>query len=433
MPGSFLGGDGLSFDENMLDLRMQDPDGFVQAVDRRCRFRRRQLRTKGDFKRQQYVLRPQMHGECSHQSRNVGVGRDKPVDAGARSRIDAFADEQPLAFVGEKHRHQRENDADDDGGDAVEHRHMKGMPEEDAEEGNDQPKHGRRVLEEHGERCRILALPDRGEVAEIALALAELTKRNPPGAALEDHRQGQDDIVDRWIARRRRLLDVHDPFIKRNTAAHGEDQNRDNERPEIKLLAAAKRMLVIGRQSALPPNDEHPFGRGKELYFWTLVVAILIFAVGGGISLYEGIVHIQEPAPSSNPTINYVVLTLAMIFEGGAWWIAFREFRKSKGDLGYFAAVRESKDPTTFTVLFEDTAAMLGLIVAFLGVFFGHALHMPVLDGVASVVIGVILALVAVFLAYESKGLLIGEGVDARTRASINRLVASDPDITTLV
>jgi len=162
----------------------------------------------------------------------------------------------------------------------------------------------------------------------------------------------------------------------------------------------------------------------------------LIFAVCGGISIYEGIKHIQEPAPSpadNNPIINYVVLALAFVFEGAAWWVALREFQKSKGDLGYFAAIRASKDPTTFTVLFEDTAAMLGLIVAFLGVFLGHAFDLPVLDGVASVVIGVILGLVAVFLAYESKGLLIGEGVDARTRDSIKKLVDADPDITHLV
>jgi cation diffusion facilitator family transporter len=193
-------------------------------------------------------------------------------------------------------------------------------------------------------------------------------------------------------------------------------------------------LLLWGiRQSTLPADDNHPFGRGKELYFWTLVVAILIFAVGGGVSMYEGIVHIQEPSPTSDPTVNYVVLALAFVFEGAAWWVALREFRKTKGDLGYLAAVRESKDPTTFTVLFEDTAAMLGLIVAALGIFLGHTLNLPVFDGIASVIIGVILALVAVFLAYESKGLLIGEGVDERTRASINKLVADDPDITHLV
>lgn len=193
-------------------------------------------------------------------------------------------------------------------------------------------------------------------------------------------------------------------------------------------------LLLWGiRQAALPPDDQHPFGRGKELYFWTLIVAVLIFALGGGISIYEGIVHMRDPHPVANPVVNYVVLGLAFAFEGAAWLVAFREFDKLRGRRGYLQAVRESKDPTTFTVLFEDSAAMLGLIVAFLGVALGHALGMPVLDGTASVVIGVILCGVAVFLAYESKGLLIGEGVDAETRASIARFVQADPDVDRLV
>ena len=193
-------------------------------------------------------------------------------------------------------------------------------------------------------------------------------------------------------------------------------------------------LLLWGiRQSKKPADDNHPFGCGKELYFWTLVVAILIFAVGGGISVYEGIVHIRHPSPISNPTVNYIVLGLSMLFEGGSAWVGFREFRKSKGDLGYLQAVRESKDPTTFTVLFEDLAAMVGLVIAFFGVLLAHTLQMPVLDGSASILIGVLLGLVAVFLAYESKGLLIGESVAPKTRASINKLVEADPDITRLV
>jgi cation diffusion facilitator family transporter len=193
-------------------------------------------------------------------------------------------------------------------------------------------------------------------------------------------------------------------------------------------------LLLWGlRQAAKPPDDRHPFGRGKELYFWTLIVAVLIFGIGGGISIYEGAKHIQHPEAISNPTVNYIVLGLAMIFEGFAWWIAFREFRKAKGSLGYFRAVRESKDPTTFTVLFEDTAAMLGLVVAFVGVYFGHTYQLPWLDGLASVVIGVILCGVASFLAYESKGLLIGEGIDSETKASITKFVEDDPDVDRLV
>jgi cation diffusion facilitator family transporter len=193
-------------------------------------------------------------------------------------------------------------------------------------------------------------------------------------------------------------------------------------------------LLLWGiRQAAKPPDEQHPFGRGKELYFWTLIVAVLIFGIGGGISIYEGAKHIQHPEPISNPLINYIVLALAMVFEGFAWWVAFREFRKVKGSLGYLRAIRESKDPTTFTVLFEDTAAMLGLVVAFVGVFLGHTFHLPWLDGLASVVIGVILCGVASFLAFESKGLLIGEGIDRQTKADIERFVVADPDVDKLV
>ncbi|MCI0461665.1 MAG: cation diffusion facilitator family transporter [Gemmataceae bacterium] len=193
-------------------------------------------------------------------------------------------------------------------------------------------------------------------------------------------------------------------------------------------------LLLWGiRQSAKPPDDQHPFGRGKELYFWTLIVAVLIFALGGGISIYEGILHVANPVPMAHPAVNYVVLGLAFLFEGSAWWVALREFRKVQGPLGYLQAVRESKDPTTFTILFEDSAALLGLVAAFLGIFLGYALGNPQLDGVASIVIGILLCGVAILLAYESKGLLVGEGVDARTRASITTFVEADPDVTRLV
>jgi len=194
-------------------------------------------------------------------------------------------------------------------------------------------------------------------------------------------------------------------------------------------------LLLWGiRQSTKPADEKHPFGHGKELYFWTLIVAILIFAVGGGISIYEGIVHLQHPVTIANPTFNYVVLGLAMLFEGWAWSVAFREFyRRKRAEHGYIEAVRASKDPATFTVLFEDSAAMLGLIVAFIGVFLGHALEQPLLDGAASVVIGLILAGVAVFLAYESKGLLVGEAVDSATRASIRKLAEDDSEVRRLV
>ena len=169
-------------------------------------------------------------------------------------------------------------------------------------------------------------------------------------------------------------------------------------------------LILYGLKRAGKPADEaHPFGYGMELYFWTFVVAILIFGVGAGVSIVEGIDKIRHPHVIGNAYINYIVLGAAMAFEGVAWWIAFKEFRSRKGPLGYLEAVRRSKDAAVFTVLFEDSAAMLGLMVAMVGIALSQYLEMPVLDGVASVIIGVILAVVAMFLAYECKGLLVGE------------------------
>jgi len=169
-------------------------------------------------------------------------------------------------------------------------------------------------------------------------------------------------------------------------------------------------LILYGLKKAKKPADEtHPFGYGMELYFWTFVVAILIFAVGAGVSLYEGIQKIIHPHPIGNAYINYIVLGAAMVFEAFAWFFAFKEFKSRKGHLSYVSAIRQSKDPALFTVLFEDTAAMLGLIIAFIGIALGQYFGMPVMDGVASVAIGVILAVVAAMLAYECKGLLVGE------------------------
>jgi cation diffusion facilitator family transporter len=188
-------------------------------------------------------------------------------------------------------------------------------------------------------------------------------------------------------------------------------------------------LLLLGfRMSQKPPDANHPFGHGKELYFWSLVVAILIFALGGGMSVYEGVTHLSHPQVQHS-IWNYVVLGFAIVFESFSFYFAYKAFRAEMSGQGVFETIRSSKDPTTFTVLFEDTAALLGLIVAFLGIFLGHQLNNPYLDGVASIVIGAILAVVAGFLAYESKGLLIGEGVDPQTLASIRALARSDPAV----
>lgn len=186
-------------------------------------------------------------------------------------------------------------------------------------------------------------------------------------------------------------------------------------------------LLLLGiHQSQKPADETHPFGHGQELYFWTLIVAILIFAVGGGMSIYEGVIHLLHPSPLEDPMWNYIVLGLAMVFEGFSWSVALKEFLPTVGERNIWQAVRASKDPTIFTVLFEDSAALLGLIVALLGVFLGHFFNNPYLDGTASIVIGVILGVVAVLLAYESKGLLVGEAADTSTVRHIKKLAKTD-------
>lgn len=189
-------------------------------------------------------------------------------------------------------------------------------------------------------------------------------------------------------------------------------------------------LLLYGiKRSAKPADREHPFGYGMELYFWAFMVAVLIFGLGAGISLYEGVQKILHPHPIENAYVNYIVLGLALVFEGAAWVVAYRAFDRARGALGFMAAVRRSKDPTIFTVLFEDSAAMLGLIAAFIGILLGDVLGMPILDGVASVVIGVILAATAVMLAIECKGLLIGESADRETVAALRTQIDARREI----
>jgi cation diffusion facilitator family transporter len=189
-------------------------------------------------------------------------------------------------------------------------------------------------------------------------------------------------------------------------------------------------LILLGmRRASRPPDAKHPFGYGMELYFWTFVVAIVIFAIGAGISIYQGIQHVLHPAPIENPTVNYVVLGLAMIFEGYAWRVAYKEFNRTRGDRGFIAAVRHSKDPTVFTVLFEDTAAMVGLVLAFMGVVGAHVFEIAAMDGAASIAIGVVLALTAVLLSIECKGLLIGEGADKDVVDSVQTIFQDDDNI----
>jgi cation diffusion facilitator family transporter len=189
-------------------------------------------------------------------------------------------------------------------------------------------------------------------------------------------------------------------------------------------------LLLLGlRRAARPATPAHPFGHGLQLYFWTFVVAVLIFGVGAGVSIVQGIVKIRAPHPVESPVVNYVVIGLSLLFEGAVWLVAVKAFREAKGARGWLQAVRQSKDPTVFTVLFEDTAAMLGLLAALIGIWLSQELEMPALDGVASVVIGLILAGTAAFLAWECQSLLTGEGASPEVRASIQQIAASEPGV----
>jgi cation diffusion facilitator family transporter len=169
-------------------------------------------------------------------------------------------------------------------------------------------------------------------------------------------------------------------------------------------------LLLYGLHRATrPPDDMHPLGHGRELYFWSFIVALLVFALGAGVSVYEGVVHILRPEPIEDRFVNYVVLGLSAVFEGASCWVALKEFRARKGSLGYIEAVVASKDPSVITVLFENIAALLGLLIAFVGISAAHYFAMPELDGAASIGIGLVLAATATFLARECKGLLLGE------------------------
>ncbi len=189
-------------------------------------------------------------------------------------------------------------------------------------------------------------------------------------------------------------------------------------------------LLLLGMSRARKPADaRHPFGYGMEIYFWAFVVAILIFAVGAGVSIYEGVNKLRNPHPVSDPWVNYLVLGAAMVFEAGAWSVAYREFRRSKGRHGYLDAIRVSKDPTIFTVLLEDTAAMLGLVTALVALLLADFLDLLWADGVASILIGLILTGAAVMLAIETKGLLIGEAADPAVVEDVRGIVNRQMDV----
>jgi cation diffusion facilitator family transporter len=189
-------------------------------------------------------------------------------------------------------------------------------------------------------------------------------------------------------------------------------------------------LLIWGRRRARKSPDRlHPFGYGRELYFWSFVVAVLVFALGAGVSVYEGVIHILHPEPAVSPFIAYGVLILAILLEGWSTLAAFREFRAAKGPLGWWEAIRRSKDPPAFIVLLENGAAMAGLAAAAVGLFLAQLTGNPAFDGAASIVIGIILGLTAWLLAVESKALLIGEAAEPELVEGLRAIAAARPGI----
>lgn len=173
-------------------------------------------------------------------------------------------------------------------------------------------------------------------------------------------------------------------------------------------------LLLLGiRKSRKPADENRPFGYGKELYFWSFVVSLLFFALGGGFSIYEGIEHLMNPQHVKNPVWNYVVLGIAFTFDGISFLTAMKEFKRQRGNIPFWQAVHASKDPSTFVVLFEDAADVIGILIAFTGILLGQILNNPYIDGIASVMIGLLLTAVAILLVRESRSLLMGESASA--------------------
>lgn len=189
-------------------------------------------------------------------------------------------------------------------------------------------------------------------------------------------------------------------------------------------------LLLLGiNRSKRPPDANRPFGYGKELYFWSFIVSLLIFAVGAGVSFYEGIMHLQNPSVIKDPFWNYIVLGLALLFDGISFIIALRQFNKERTSTRFWLAIKKSKDPTNFVVLFEDAADVSGLIVALASVWLGQRLHNPYIDGIASIIIGLILTTVSVVLARESYGLLMGETASPEVLQQVLKLAGAQPGI----
>lgn len=189
-------------------------------------------------------------------------------------------------------------------------------------------------------------------------------------------------------------------------------------------------LLLLGlKRSKRKPDQLHPFGYGKEIYFWSFVVSMLIFALGGGFAIYEGIHALQNPELIEDPTWNYVVLFSAVFFEGSALYVSMKSFNKTRADRSLYTSIVKSKDAATFAVVIEDTAALMGLTIAIIGIFLSQLLNNPYFDGSASILIGVLLLSVSTFLAKESKGLLLGESADESVIKMVEAILDKNPQV----
>ncbi|MBC7655172.1 MAG: cation diffusion facilitator family transporter, partial [Oligoflexus sp.] len=189
-------------------------------------------------------------------------------------------------------------------------------------------------------------------------------------------------------------------------------------------------LLLIGiKRSKKPADENHPFGHGQEIYFWSLIVAVLIFGLGGGMSVYEGVIHIKNPEELTDSYWNYIVLAIAFVFEGTSFIIAVKGFLKIEGKGDFYRKLKQSKDPSLFVVIFEDGAALIGLVIAAIGIFLSHYFNNPVIDGFASILIGVLLAIVAVLLVIESRKLLTGESANKEQIQVIKQIVSANTNV----
>jgi cation diffusion facilitator family transporter len=194
--------------------------------------------------------------------------------------------------------------------------------------------------------------------------------------------------------------------------------------------SANEALLLYGySESERRPDAIHPLGYGRELYFWSFIVSLMLFGFGAVVSLYQGTQHVLSPKPIQYTFVSYVVLAFSFAFEGFSWFTAFRRLQDTRGKLTYWEAIHKSKDPPSFMVLLEDSAALISIIVATTGILLSHTYHLYVMDGVASIVIGLVLAAVAAIIANESKSLLIGEGASPTLVASILNLTVAEPGV----